>query len=124
MARESGYPDIALVARDEDDNSLVSLRADSENRALKVNLYCYNPESLAWVRMRQPQMAPLREDIIADERWEYEAGVVKYYGWHKTLNASVDDTNWFISFWEYSAGLRTRARHARGAWSNRANLWS
>ncbi len=128
MASNSpGHPGV-IAARKETGDAPTDLTMPDELDALKVVLYVWDPDSLDYVRMRQPLMAPLGEDLPLDTRFENDSNKnMKYKGIHRTHKALESDANWLIwkFTWELISGSYCLARiegPLEGAWSNRDGL--
>ena len=117
-----GHPNVIAVRRDTDD-APHDLEMAGDTKSLKVALYVYNPDTLAWERMRQPQIAPLADSIPADTRFEYVSGNLTYKGIHATHKAATSDTAWLIWKYSWSGGNLVRIEGPlEGSWDGRAAL--
>jgi len=94
-----GYPNVIAVRQDTDDTPH-DLEMAGDTRSLKVALYVYNPDSLSWDRMRQPQISPLADELPLDTRMEYSSGKIIYKGIHATHKAVTSDTSWLV--WKFT----------------------
>ena len=118
-----GYPNVIAVRQDTDDTPQ-DLEMAGDTKSLKVALYCYNPDTLAWERMRQPQISPLADEIPGHEKFEYSSNLLIYKGMHATQGASTADTSWLIWRFTYDGNELTDIEFSEGAWENRAGLWA
>jgi hypothetical protein len=122
VAESSGHPGIIAV-RDESDDTPTDLEMPEEIKGLKVALFCWSPDSLAWERMRQPQIAPLADDLPLDTRMEYSANDLIFKGIHATHKALTSDVNWLV--WKYTWSGEDLVRiegPLEGSWDNRGSL--
>lgn len=118
----AGHPGVIAV-RNESSDKPVDLEMPDEIRGLKVALYVWNPDELDWVRMRQPQMAPLADSLPLDTRFEWSSGNLIFKGIHATHKALTSDTHWLIWKYSYSGDDMVRIEGPlEGAWDNRASL--
>jgi hypothetical protein len=119
----TGYPGVIAV-RDENSEAPTDLEKPDDLSGLKVALYCYNPDSLAWERMRQPQIAPLADSLPLDTRMEYSGGGdLQYKGVHGTHKAATSNASWLIWKYTWTGSDLTRIEGPlEGAWDNRATL--
>ena len=107
-----------------DGEELVSISADEESKTMGVNLRIWDTDSLEWVRMTRGMTDP-ETPSFATNRFEWSGENCTYKGSHADLNASVDDTSWYISKYDYDGNSKvTMIRFSNGAWSNKENLWS
>jgi hypothetical protein len=117
-----GYPNV-IAARDEDDDTPQDLTTPVGFEGLKIALYCYNTDTLAWERMRQPQIAPLADDLPLDTRMEYSSNDIIYKGIHATHKAATSNASWLIWKYTWSGDDLTRIEGPlEGAWDNRGSL--
>jgi hypothetical protein len=117
-----GYPNVIAVRSDTDDTPM-DLEMAADTKSLKVALYVYNPASLSWERMRQPQIAPLADDLPMDTRMEYSAGNIIYKGIHATHKALTSNASWLIWKYTWTGDDLTRIEGPlEGSWDNRATL--
>ena len=121
-----GYPNVIAVRQDTDDTPH-DLEMAGDTRSLKVALYVYNPDSLSWDRMRQPQISQLADELPLDTRMEYSAGNLTYKGVHSTHDALTSVTSWWVWKFTWSAaypdGNLTRIEGPlEGSWDGRAAL--
>jgi hypothetical protein len=122
-----GYPNVIAVRKETGDTP-TDLTMPDELEGLKVALYVYDPDSLSWVRMRQPLMSPMADDLPLDTRFENDSNKnIKYKGIHATHKALISDVNWLIwkFTWELISSSYCLARiegPLEGAWNNRDNL--
>jgi hypothetical protein len=57
-------------------------------------------------------------------RYEYTGGILTYEGIHQRSNASMEDTNWFVTKYFYTDGNLVYMCVKQGAWSQREALFS
>lgn len=101
MANSVGYPNVIAV-RDDTARAPKDLTMPDELEGLKVALYVWDPDALDWVRMRQPQISPLADDLPMDtwfDVWE-NTDRLKYKSIHRTHKALTSDTGWLN--WKYT----------------------
>lgn len=122
MALSPGHPGV-IAFREDSDETPTDIHGDTSAKAMYVALKVWNPDSLAWERMRQPQIAPLADSLPLDTRMEYTDGQINYKGIHGTHKAATSDTAWLI--WKYSwtgTDITRIEGPLEGAWDNRASL--
>lgn len=117
----TGFPG-QIQARDSVTKAPIDLFGDEEAGALKVALYCWDTDSLEWVRQRQPQMAP-GDDDDDYHLYEYDgSGNLLYRGSNAVHGASQDATTWVIQKYTWGANGLSMDEKLTGAWSNRSSL--
>ena len=117
-----GYPNVIAVRQDTDDTPQ-DLEMAGDTKSLKVALYVYNPDSLSWDRMRQPQISPLADELPLDTRFESSSGDLIYKGIHSTHKALTSDSNWMIWKYTWSGTDVTRIEGPLdGSWDGRGGL--
>lgn len=122
MSNSPGYPGV-IAARNENDDTPTDLTVPDELDALKVVLYVWDPDSLDYVRMRQPQISPLADDLPLDTRMEYSGENIIYKGIHATHDAVTSNTSWLVWKFTWSGGNLIRIEGPlEGSWDNRASL--
>lgn len=132
--KKPGYPGVIAVRIEGDDQPRDLESPDELEGALKVALYVWDPDGLAYVRMRQPQIAPLADSIPLDTRMDFDTttftgkAVLEYKGIHATHKALESDSSWLI--WKYTWQLLAGSSPdivriegpLEGSWTGRASL--
>lgn len=127
MVLSPGHPGV-IAFREDSDETPTDIHGDTTAKAMYVALKVWNPETLAWERMRQPQIAPLADSLPLDTRMEWgvapnASGELTYKGIHATHKAATSDTSWLI--WKYtwtSANVTRIEGPLEGSWDGRAAL--
>ncbi len=125
MANTPGYPNVIAIREDSNE---VPTDAKGESGIQFVGLMVWDADALDWVRMRQPIMNPLADDLPLDTRFENDANKnMKYKGIHATHKALESNANWLIwkYTWELISGSYCLSRiegPLEGAWNNRDGL--
>lgn len=91
------------------------LKADETSGSLRVNLWVWDADTLAWVRMTQPLIdlgnleALLATTYWKDQRYEYSGGNLVYKGLATTHKAATDTGDlWHVWKYTYVDGDCTR----------------
>ena len=122
MVMSPGHPGV-IAFREDTDEAPTDLHGDTTAKAIYVALKVWNPNTLAWERMRQPQIAPLSDNLPLDTRMTYSSGDLQYKGIHATHKAATSDTSWLIWKYTWTASDLTRIEGPlEGSWDNRASL--
>lgn len=127
MANSPGYPNVIAV-RKETNEAPTDLTMPDDLEGLKAALYVWDPNALEWVRMRQPMISPLSDDLPLDTRFENDGNKnMIYKGIHATHKAATSDSSWLI--WKFtwtqidtSYCLTRIEGPLEGSWDNRTGL--
>ena len=122
MVMSPGHPGV-IAFREETNDKPTDLHGDTTAKAIYVALKVWNPDTLAWERMRQPQIAPLADELPLDTRMEYSSGDIIYKGIHATHKAAASNASWLIWKYTWTGDDLTRIEGPlEGTWDGRAGL--
>lgn len=116
------------------------LGLDQENvGGLGVQLHIWDAVELEWVKMQQPTLELngdltvsmgdierlLAQNYWKEKRYEYDVDDNPIYiGYHTTINAATNNTNWYVFKYTWNGGNSTRIQGPSvGSWDNRAGLF-
>ena len=117
----TGFPG-QIQARDSVTKAPLDLYADETVGALKVALYAYDPDSLAWNRMQQPQIDSTGDDVDY-VLWYYDgSGNLEYMCENSVHGAATSATTWTITKFTYGANGITKKEKLVGSVDGRAAL--
>jgi hypothetical protein len=118
-----------LMAIDSADEEIKNLYLEGDPRALRVSMFVWDTSTLSWVRAQQQSMSAdlsIIEQATSDIRWKDnriaygDDDNVEYVGYHQTMNAAEDDTEWMITHYQYDSKDRViRVQQTYGAWNTR-----
>lgn len=117
----TGFPG-QIQARDSVTLVPLDLYGDEATGTLKVAQYCYNPDTLAWERMRQPVVSPLVDDDDY-QLYDYDgSGNLIYRGVNAIHGAATSAATWLIQKYTYGSDGITAVEKLVGAWDSRSGL--
>ena len=117
----TGFPG-QIQARDSVSKAPLDLFADEDSGALKVALYCYDPNDLAWQRMLQPEVDS-SGDQDNDVRYYYDgSGNLEYMCVNSVHGAATSATTWVITKFTHGANGITDKEKLTGSVDGRAAL--
>lgn len=118
----TGFPG-QIQARDSVTKAPLDLFADETAGALKVALYCYDPDDLAWERMLQPVVDDTKEDVDYVLTYYDGSGNLEYYCSNPVHGAATSATTWTIKKFFYDgSGNFTGFQKLTGSVDGRAAL--
>ena len=98
----TGFPG-QIQARDSVTKDPIDLYGDETAGALKVALYCYDPDDLAWERMLQPAVDPTKGDVDYTLYYYNASDLLEYKCTNPVHGAATSATTWTITRFVYNA---------------------
>lgn len=126
------HGNFAIIGEDGlEDEKVRNVRVEPDARALRVSNWVYDSDAMENVRMVQPvssidDLEEIAQNLyFKDQRMEYDSnGDPIYIGYHITMNAGTDETDWQIVRCDWTDRKCVRRRVQTTSWDNRTAGWT